>query len=280
MLSDDGIRHYVDGIDLTRDALFVVTGMDLAIIGAAHLAREDGHAQLGISVLPQSRGQGIGDALLERCAARARNWGMRVMFMNCLVENAAMMHLARKQGLKIAVSGAEAEAFVSLPRPDLTSLAAEAVAEHLGLGGCPVPETSALIGGHVIDLISHAPAFLSDMSVMRAHTPVLLSMMLDHIDRHSHDPDLSAATLAAKFRCSERYVHRLFAVTGRPVGEHVNDKRIAACTSRLLEQKSAHKTIAEIAFAAGFRDISHFNRLFKRCNGLAPREFRRAMAAR
>jgi hypothetical protein len=55
------------------------------------------------------------------------------MFMNCLVENAAMVHLARKQGLKIAVSGAEAEAFVRLPRPDLTSLAAEAVAEHLGL---------------------------------------------------------------------------------------------------------------------------------------------------
>jgi ribosomal protein S18 acetylase RimI-like enzyme len=133
LLSDDGIRHYVEGIDLTRDAVFVVTGVDLAIIGAAHLAREDGHAQLGISVLPQSRGQGIGDALLTRCAARTRNWGMRVMFMNCLVENAAMMHLARKQGLKIAVSGAEAEAFVRLPRPDLTSLAAEAVAEQLGL---------------------------------------------------------------------------------------------------------------------------------------------------
>ena len=133
MLSDDGIRRYVEGIDLARDAVFVVTGIDLAIIGAAHLAREDGHAQLGISVLPRSRGLGIGGALLERCAARAGNWGMRVMFMNCLVENAAMMHLARKQGLKIAVSGADAEAFVRLPRADLTSLAADAVAEHLGL---------------------------------------------------------------------------------------------------------------------------------------------------
>ncbi|HZC95865.1 MAG TPA: GNAT family N-acetyltransferase [Bradyrhizobium sp.] len=133
VLSDDGVRHYVEGIDLGRDVVFVVTGPDLAIIGAAHLAREDGHSELGLSVLPQSRGQGIGDALLARCVARARNWGMRVMFMNCLVENAAMMHLARKQDLKIAVSGAEAEAFVRLPRADLTSLAAEAVAEHLGL---------------------------------------------------------------------------------------------------------------------------------------------------
>jgi GNAT superfamily N-acetyltransferase len=123
-LSDDGVRHYVEGIDLSRDAVFVITDVDLTIVGAAHLTREDGHAQLGISVLLQSRRRGIGGALLARCAARARNWGVHVMFMNCL---------ARKQGLKIAVSGAEAEAFVRLPRADLTSLAAEAVAEHLGL---------------------------------------------------------------------------------------------------------------------------------------------------
>jgi len=149
---------------------------------------------------------------------------------------------------------------------------------ELCLSGSQLPRTSALIGTHVTELISCAPEILSDMSVERVHTPVLLSMMLDHIDRHSNDPQLGAATLAARFRCSERYVHRLFATTGRSVGEHLNEKRIAACTRKLLDRNSAHETIAEIAFAAGFRDISHFNRLFKRCNGLAPREFRRAAA--
>ena len=86
---------------------------------------------------------------------------------------------------------------------------------------------------------------------------------------------LGALALATQFHCSERYVHRLFATTGRSVGEHVNAERIAVCTRALLDRNSAHRTIAEIAFAAGFRDISHFNRLFKRHNGLAPREFRR-----
>jgi AraC family transcriptional activator of tynA and feaB len=135
--------------------------------------------------------------------------------------------------------------------------------------------SSTMIGTHVAELISRAPEILSDISAERVHTPVLLSMMLDHIDRHSSDPELGAAALATRFRCSERYVHRLFATTGRSVGEHLNEKRIAACTRKLLDRNSAHETIAEIAFAAGFRDISHFNRLFKRCNGLAPREFRR-----
>jgi AraC family transcriptional regulator, positive regulator of tynA and feaB len=102
--------------------------------------------------------------------------------------------------------------------------------------------------------------------------------MMDYIDRHSADPNLSAATLARKFHCSERYVHKLFAGTGRSVGEHVNDRRIAACTRDLLDNPRNRK-IAEIAFTAGFQDISHFNRLFKRINGTAPREFRRAMIA-
>src|SRR5579863_10366998 len=151
---------------------------------------------------------------------------------------------------------------------------------ELCLSESRLPKLSALVGTHMIDLISQAPEILADTSAERVHVPVLLSMMLDHIDRHSEDPELGAATLAAKFRCSERYVHRLFASTGRSVGEHVNDRRIVACTRKLLDSRAAHKTIAEIAFAAGFRDISHFNRLFKRCNGLAPREFRRATVAR
>jgi AraC family transcriptional regulator, positive regulator of tynA and feaB len=138
-------------------------------------------------------------------------------------------------------------------------------------------EISTLGGGHIVDLISHAPGVLAEGSSERVNAPVLLMMMLDHIDRHSGDPDLSAEALARKFHCSERYVHKLFSGTGRSVGEHVNEKRIAACTRDLLDNPRNRK-VAEIAFAAGFRDISNFNRLFKRINGTAPREFRRAMA--
>ncbi|MCO5130601.1 MAG: GNAT family N-acetyltransferase [Xanthobacteraceae bacterium] len=133
LLSDDGIAKYVESIDLSHDVVFVVTGPDLAIIGAAHLVRRESDAELGVSVLPEHRGHGIGAALLERAAARVRNWGVRVLFMNCLVENDTMMSLARKQGMKIVVSGTDAEAFVKLPRADLASFTAEAVAEHLGL---------------------------------------------------------------------------------------------------------------------------------------------------
>jgi AraC family transcriptional activator of tynA and feaB len=138
-----------------------------------------------------------------------------------------------------------------------------------------VPDVLLSAGGaHIVDLLCHAACAIEEEPARRLNAPVLMSMMLDHIERHSNDSDLSAATLARTFRCSERYVHKLFASTGRSVGEHVNDRRLAACTRDLLVQPK--RTIADIAFAAGFRDISHFNRLFKRMNGTSPREFRRA----
>src|SRR5260370_15560680 len=81
---------------------------------------------------------------------------------------------------------------------------------------------------------SHASDVLAGGPFERLNAPVLLSMMLDHIDRHSDDPSLSATTLARKFHCSERYVHKLFSKTGRSVGEHVNHKRILVCPRDLL----------------------------------------------
>lgn len=133
-LSDDAVRRYIEAIDLTRDVVFVATSRKLAVVGAAHLARTGAdQAELGISVLERARGKGIGDALMERCITRARVWGVRVMFMHCLLENGPMMHLARKKGLTIASSGAEAEAFVRLPRSDLANYASDALSDHIGL---------------------------------------------------------------------------------------------------------------------------------------------------
>lgn len=137
------------------------------------------------------------------------------------------------------------------------------------------PSENSAYGTHIVDLVAQAAELGDGGSSERTSAPVLLSIMLDHLDRSSSDPDVSAASIARTFRCSERYVHKLFATTGRSVGEHLNDRRIVACARRLLEKQDA-RTIAEIAFEAGFRDISYFNRLFKRSHGVTPREFRRS----
>lgn len=132
-ISDDSVCDYVERIDFGRDAVFGVFDDELSLVGAAHLARAEHHAELGVSVLPAQRGRGVGSELLERAHMHARNWGIATLFMHCLTENAAMMHLARRQGMRIAAAGGEADAHLELPPASPSSFASALLAERVGL---------------------------------------------------------------------------------------------------------------------------------------------------
>ena len=99
-----------------------------------------------------------------------------------------------------------------------------------------------------------------------------------HMRRHFADPGLSAAEVAAAVGVSRRYLHRLFAEDGRSFREELIALRIEACLRALLDANQVELTIAEIAFAAGYADISQFNRHFRRLKGTTPSELRRAAA--
>ena len=131
--SDSVVRAYVERIDFERDAVFGVFGDDLTLVGAAHLARGDDHAELGVSVLPEYRGRGFGGALLERAMLRARNWGRPKLFMHCLRENAPMMRLASKLGMHVATEAGEADAWLELAQPDAGSYFGEVFAQRVAL---------------------------------------------------------------------------------------------------------------------------------------------------
>jgi GNAT superfamily N-acetyltransferase len=132
-LNGDAVRAYVARIDFERDTAFGVFDDALHLVGAAHVARSGAHAELGVSVLPGHRGRGIGGALLARAHLRARNWGVRALFMHCLAENGAMMHLARKQGMEIGVDSGEADAWLRLSPADAASHFGEVFAQRVAL---------------------------------------------------------------------------------------------------------------------------------------------------
>lgn len=132
-IGDSAVRAYVSRIDFARDAAFGIFDDELALVGAAHVARDRGHAELGVSVLPGFRGKGYGAALLARALQRARNWGVQALFMHCLSENGAMMHLARKQGMDIVAEAGEADAWLRLPPADASSHFGEVFAQRVAL---------------------------------------------------------------------------------------------------------------------------------------------------
>ena len=108
-LSDEGIASYVEGLDFERDGLFAVQDEALELLAVVHVAIEGESAELGLSVVERARAQGLGTVLFRRAVTFLRNRGTPEVFVHCLSENGAMMHLARKSGMRIVYAGGESD---------------------------------------------------------------------------------------------------------------------------------------------------------------------------
>jgi GNAT superfamily N-acetyltransferase len=133
---DEVIHHYVEGLDFNRDAVFGSFDSQLSLIGMAHLAylpktKGQPHAvEFGVSVLPDSRGQGIGTALLARASVHSRNTRIETLFVHCLANNRAMMHLAQKAGMRVEYAYGDADAYLKLPPANSGTIVEEAANEQ------------------------------------------------------------------------------------------------------------------------------------------------------
>ncbi|WP_420089582.1 AraC family transcriptional regulator [Paenibacillus apiarius] len=82
---------------------------------------------------------------------------------------------------------------------------------------------------------------------------------LDQICRHA---SLSKTNFCDVFK----------AYTGKTFNEYLNDLRLRHATEQLLKPDV---TVAEACRAVGFRDLTHFSRMFKKCMGVSPSHFRK-----
>ena len=132
-ITAETITKYVRGIDFDTDEVFGVHGHGLALVGAAHLAFAGETAELGVSVLPEQRGRGVGEALVTRAAEHARNRKVRQLFMHCLAENSVMIRIARRANMDVVIDSGDADAHVALQPADSRSMHSELLAERVAL---------------------------------------------------------------------------------------------------------------------------------------------------
>ncbi|HEY0342014.1 MAG TPA: helix-turn-helix domain-containing protein [Steroidobacteraceae bacterium] len=98
---------------------------------------------------------------------------------------------------------------------------------------------------------------------------------LSYIDAHLADPDLDACRIAAAQSVSRRRLDEIMvAATGASVSSHIWSRRLEQAANDLLDERYAAGTITQVAFAAGFEDVSHFTRAFKRRYRVPPSEWR------
>lgn len=87
------------------------------------------------------------------------------------------------------------------------------------------------------------------------------------------DPELDVHHLANRLGVSPRYVQMLFAELGTTPRAHIQDRRLELAARR-LEREGMDVTVTEVAFDAGFNDLSSFCRAFRRRFETSPRDYR------
>jgi AraC-like DNA-binding protein len=132
---------------------------------------------------------------------------------------------------------------------------------------------------HLIDLVALALGAGGEMRAVaeqRGAQPIRRAAVLREIEVSLTDPTFDASIAAARLGITVRYVHHLLEATGRTFSEHQLDRRLARVEQILRDPRHAPRRIADIAFEIGFRDLSYFNRVFRRKYGATPTDIRHA----
>jgi AraC-like DNA-binding protein len=103
-----------------------------------------------------------------------------------------------------------------------------------------------------------------------------LRAIKDDIETHLAQDDLSPLAVARRQGISDSYIRKLFEGEATSFSAYVLGRRLARAQRMLSDPGRADRSIASIAFAAGFGDLSYFNRTFRRTFGATPSELREA----
>jgi AraC-like DNA-binding protein len=139
-------------------------------------------------------------------------------------------------------------------------------AELQGLAATHVHELIALTLGTTRD----AAEIAQERSVRAARLAAIKSDIVANLG----EADLSLTALAARHRCTPRYVQRLFDDEGVTFTDYVLTQRLARAHRMLSNPLRSGEKIASVAYDVGFNDLSHFNRAFRKRYGETPSEVR------
>jgi len=117
--SDTAIINYVKNSTSSHGSLWYGYMVDGGCIGAMHISIMGDTAELGISITESHRGKGLSSALFDRALVYLKAMRIKNISLQCLNENAIVIHLAKKHGLSIkSIGGGEKEATGSIELND------------------------------------------------------------------------------------------------------------------------------------------------------------------
>lgn len=140
-----------------------------------------------------------------------------------------------------------------------------------------VPETRQLVATQLCDLIAVTLGATRDGAAIaegRGIRAARLRAIKNDIEAHLTHADLSPSALARRQCISESYIRKLFESEGTSFSAFVLVRRLVQAHRMLTDWRREDRSIAWIAFACGFGDLSYFNRTFKRLYDATPSDIR------
>jgi AraC-like DNA-binding protein len=133
-----------------------------------------------------------------------------------------------------------------------------------------------LVVTHVHDLISLALGATRDggeLADRRGLAAARLRAIKADIARRAANIDLGITSIPRMHGVTPRYIQILFEEDGTTFSGYLGIQRLALA-HRLLADPNDRRKISDIALAAGFGNVSYFNRAFRRLFGATPSDIR------
>jgi AraC-like DNA-binding protein len=139
------------------------------------------------------------------------------------------------------------------------------------------PELRAVAVTHIHDLIAIAFGATRDGAAIanrRGMRAARLRAIKADILANLGNLELTVTAIALRQHVTPRYIHMLFETAGITFSAFVLGERLMRAHRMLSNPCCARLSVSAIAFAAGFGDLSYFNRTFRRRFGATPSELR------
>jgi AraC-like DNA-binding protein len=148
---------------------------------------------------------------------------------------------------------------------------------YLDLADNAGPELGETVGRHMVELAALAMGAKGDAREainaggLRA---ARRQAVLDAIAKGFATPGFSPEAVAHAVGISNRYLRQLLEESGASFTDLVLEHRLDSARQMLVDPAQVEKRITDIAYDAGFSDLSYFNRAFRRRYSAAPRDVR------
>jgi AraC family transcriptional activator of tynA and feaB len=124
----------------------------------------------------------------------------------------------------------------------------------------------------ILDLMASAyttlPQAQSDRSSLATSHRIRI---VNYIEAHLGDPDLTPMRVAEACKMTPRYLHHLFSEEEETVARYILRRRLEECSRALTIASQRGRTVTSIAFDFGFNSPTHFGRVLASTDGTTSR---------